>query len=358
MSIFQRTKSGFSHLLNKRPLNSSTEIRITHLCTQRCRQCRIYERQNTPASMTLDMFKTVTKKLREYGSHIGFISGGEPTMVPYLDEILVDAKQTFPVATTLVTGLYNRTDIIKRVGQTAFDLDINIQTSLDGLDETGDYIRGAPNFSDTVLRHMALLSKLRGNSKSLLYCNIVISNLNLDQVPELIAQAKDLGWKATIGLYHNLTETTHKDDELVIRPDARLDRLLKFLDGNTDILNLNSFIKGIKPFIAGNGDTPCPFVKSRFLSTRTTIYEDGNVYLCWGDEIGNIFAQSFEEIFSSETYKNRLREYTQCRGCWTTCYTQRYLLVHPRSVKELFENLHKIWRLRNLTGKKNGKLAS
>lgn len=357
MNTLKRTKFGLTNLLNRRPLNSSTEIRITHLCTQRCRQCRVYERQNKPASMTLDMFKTVAQKLRDYGSHIGFISGGEPTIVPHLDKILVEAKQTFPMATTLVTGLYNKTEIIERVGQTALDLGVNIQTSLDGLGKVGEIIRGAPGFSDTVLRHMELLAKLRGSSKSLLYANIVLSDLNLDQVPQLISRAKDLGWKATIGLYHNLTETTKDDNELTIHPGARLERLLEFLYGNTDILNLNSFIRGIGSFIAEASATPCPFVQSRFLSTRTTIYEDGGVHLCWGGEIGNIFTQSLYEIFNSETYKNRLRQYAQCRGCWTTCYTQRYLLVHPRSVTELLDNVRKVWRLRRIDGNMNGKLA-
>jgi MoaA/NifB/PqqE/SkfB family radical SAM enzyme len=357
LNKLHRTKQGFTQLINKRPLNSSTEIRITHLCTQRCRQCQIYDRQCEPASMTLNMFKTIAQKLRDYGAHIGFISGGEPTLVPHLEDILIQAKETFPVATTLVTGLYNKTRVIERVGRAALELGANIQTSLDGLGKVGDNIRGVSHFSDTVLNHMELLSKLRRNSKSLLYANIVLSNLNLDQVPQLIARAKDLDWEVTIGLYHNLTQTSRGDGELSVRQGPRLDRLLEFLDGNLNILNLNSFIRGIGPFVAKGNTHPCPFVQSRFLSTRTTIYEDGGVYLCFGGEIGNIFTQSLSEIFSSDTYKNRLREYAQCPGCWTTCYTQRYLLVHPRSLTELVDNVRKIRRVRRPDSTKNEKLA-
>ena len=173
MNTLQRTKLGISHFINKLPLNSSTEIRITRLCTQRCRQCQVYERKTQPASMTVDMFKWVAQRLQEYGSHIGFISGGEPTMVPHLDKILIEANKTFPLATTLVTGLYHKTSVIESITQIAFDLGINIQTSLDGLNSVGDYIRGAPNFSKTVLKHMELLSRMRSNSKSLLYANNV-----------------------------------------------------------------------------------------------------------------------------------------------------------------------------------------
>ena len=333
---------GISHGVRSRPLNSSTEIRLTYLCSQRCRQCSVYERKTKPAIMTLEDLRLVTKRLREYGAHIGFISGGEATLVPHLDKILIEAKRTFSIATSLVTGLYNKTEVIERFGKVALENNINIQTSLDGLGEIGDSLRGVKDFSETVLGHMKLLSERRGNSKSLLYANVVLNNLNLDQVPELIKRARDLGWKTTIGLYHTLTATTRTDDEMNLRPGKRLDDVLQFLDDNQDILNLNSFIRGIKPFIETQSNNICPFVKSRFLSTRTTIMENGDVHLCYGAPIGNILQSNLKDIFSSENYNQRLESYHKCKGCWTTCYTQRYLLVHPRSITELFENYNKI----------------
>jgi len=198
---------------------------------------------------------------------------------------------------------------------------------------------------------MKLLSQLRGNSKSLLYANIVLNNLNLDQVPELIKRARDLGWKTTIGLYHTLTTTTRTDEEMRLLPGKRLDNIIEFLDGNQDILNLNSFIRGIKPFIESHSNEICPFVDSKFLSTRTTIMENGDVHLCYGAPIGNIFQNNLKEIFNSEEYKQRLDSYRLCQGCWTTCYTQRYLLVHPRSIKELYENFKKVKLTKSKTHK-------
>ncbi|MBL7093934.1 radical SAM protein [candidate division KSB1 bacterium] len=342
MKKISQVIKGISHGVGGRPLNSSTEIRLTYLCSQRCRQCSVYERTTKPAIMSYENFQLVAKRLREYGAPIGFISGGEATLVPHLDKILLEAKKTFSIATSLVTGLYNKTEVIECFGRIALENNINIQTSLDGLGKIGDSLRGVKDFSDTVLGHMKLLSELRGNSKSLLYANIVLNNLNLDQVPELIKQARDLGWKTTIGLYHTLTATTRTDDEMSLRLGKRLDDVLQFLDGNQDILNLNSFIRGIKPFIENKFFNICPFVDSKFLSTRTTIMENGDVHLCYGAPIGNIFKNSLKEIFSSEDYKQRLESYRKCQGCWTTCYTQRYLLVHPRSIKELFENYKKI----------------
>ena len=344
-ALLKNSPQALTNAWKSRPLNSSTEVRLTRLCTQRCRQCQVYERHTKPASMDIRMFSDIAAQLRAYGAYIGFISGGEATMVPDLPEILLEAKKTFPVATTLVTGLYHKTEIIRSIGRICLDNDINIQTSLDGFGEIGDILRGAKNFSDTVLKHMEMLALMRGSSRSLLYANIVLSNLNLEQVPELIAAAKRLGWKSTIGLYHHLTETTRNEDNLSVQPGERLDRLVAFLDHNPDILNLNAFIRGIAPFISQGATTPCPFVASRFLSTRTTIMENGDLHLCWGGPVGNLFSQSMAEIFSSDAYRERLAAYGSCRGCWTTCYTQRYLLAHPRSLSEGFDNGRKIFHM-------------
>jgi len=292
--------------------------------------------------MNLGEFKIVAKRLRDYGAYIGFISGGEATLVPELDKILIEAKQTFSVATTLVTGLYNRKKIIQYIGTIALENNINIQTSLDGLGPLGDFLRGVRNFSETILSNMKWLADHRNGSSSLLYANIVLNNLNLDQIPELIKRARDLGWKTTIGLYHTLTETTRSDDAMRLRPGKRLKKVLQFLDGNHDIMNLNSFIKGIEPFIDGKQKKICAFVDSPVLATRVTIMENGDVHLCYGAPIGNIFENSLETIFSSEQYHQRLDVYRRCNGCWTTCYTQRYLLVHPPSFNELVNNFKKI----------------
>lgn len=331
--------------LKRQPLNASTEIRLTRLCSQRCRQCSVYERKTDPPCMTLEQFRLICQRLKEYGAFVGFISGGEATLVPDLDQMLMEAKKTFQLSTTLVTGLYNRSDVIHRIGRLALDQNIHIQTSLDGLGELGDDLRGVKDFSETVLKHMQWIAFNRGNSKSILYANIVLNNRNLDQVPELIKRIRDLGWKATIGMYHTLTQTTRSDDALRLRPSSRLDNLLAFLDNNPDILNLNSYIEGISDFVAGKPPGICAFLDAPVLTTRTTVMEDGAVHLCYGDPIGNIFDEPFLNIFTGSKYHRRLEEYRACHGCWTTCYTQRYLLVHPRSVKEIASNIRKLLTL-------------
>lgn len=328
--------------IRRRPLNASTEVRITRLCTQRCRQCSVYERTTHPPTLSFDRFRTIARKLREYGAFIGFISGGEPTLVPHLDRILMEAKKTFRLATTLVTGLVNDTRAVRRAARTALDHDIHIQTSLDGLGAVGDDLRGVRRFSDTVLRHMEWIADHRGGSGSLLYANIVLNQKNLHQVPELVRTANDAGWKTTVGLYHSITKTTRADAELRVVPGPRLDELIRHLRNHPGILNLDAFLSGIPRFVEGGRSDGCAFVDAPVLATRTTVMENGDVHLCWGDPIGNLLDEDLQDIFGGGDYHRRIDGYRGCRGCWTTCYTQRYLLVRPRSPKQLLHNIKKV----------------
>jgi MoaA/NifB/PqqE/SkfB family radical SAM enzyme len=335
-----------NNLTARRPFNSSTEVRVTYKCTQRCRQC-VIPFKNTH-TMTVDEFSRVMANLREYGAYVGFISGGEATMVDGLEAMLLEAKRTFAYATTLVTGLYNRPEKIERIARVCLENGIHIQTSFDGLGEIGDELRGVKHFADVVSDRMRLITELRRRiqknvrRKSLLYANTVISDRNLDQVPDIVAHVKSLGWKSTIGMYHTLTFSTRYNDDMIVRPGPRLDNVIRFLDGNPDILNLDAFIRGIPPYVEDPNLNWCPFVKSPYLSTRTTIMENGDVHLCKGNPIGNVFRQSLKEIFSSYEYRKRIDEYKSCNGCWTTCYTQRYLLVRPKSIGEAVKNVRKL----------------
>ncbi len=334
--------------MQNRPLNSSTEIRITRLCSQRCRQCNVYNRRTVPASLDLKRFRLIASRMRDYGAYVGLISGGEPLLAADLEEILLEAKRTFSVAVTLVTGLYHRPELVERVARVAMDNEINIQTSLDGLGPLGDDLRGVADFSATVTDRMRRIARIRANSasRSLLYANIVINNRNLEQVPRLLKVIAECGWQATVGLYHTLTKTTRQDDELILRPGPSLSRVLRLISQSPIVLNLKSFVRGIEQAARGNYPRSCPYLDAPLLSTRTVIMEDGQVYLCRGEPIGNIFQQDLSEIFSGPAYRERLDEYRHCPGCWASCYAERYLLFHPPSFGDLMDTLLKVYHLR------------
>jgi hypothetical protein len=133
---------------------------------------------------------------------------------------------------------------------------------------------------------------------------------------------------------------------LKLQPGKRLDKLLEYLLNHDEIMNLNTYVKGISHYVKGNPVDFCAFVDAPVLTTRTTIMENGDVHLCYGQPIGNLFEKSLKSIFNSREYTDRLQDYRTCRGCWTTCYTQRYLLTHPRSLKEFIHHIKKVSTLK------------
>jgi len=336
------------HLCVDKPINSVTEIKVTRLCNQRCRQCNIHENREGNPYMSLQEYKIVLQRLKKYGSLVGMISGGEPLLHPDIIEILKLAKDTFPLSVSLVTGLYFDYDKISDVIEFCLKQGINIQTSLDGLGEMGSYLRGVEQHSEIVLANMKKITECKNElgSSSFTYVNCVLSTKNLTQVPEIIHKSKDAGWEVTIGLYHSLLDTTIEDDEMKITDAEKLHQTVDFLKGNSAILNLNSFIEGIPRIL--NTDFPdyCPFVDGKRTATRLTIMHNGELHLCKGGATGNLFEQDLDEIFSGIEYKNRLEKYTHCDGCWSSCYTQKYLLFHPQGFKQASEHLRKLLNLK------------
>jgi len=352
MSLIDVTKlagRAASCWLHRRPMNTSTEMRITRLCSQRCRQCDVYNRRTQPPSLDSSRFRILARRLRDYGAHVGLISGGEPLLAPDVEDILQEARKTFPVAVTLVTGLYDGIRRVERVARAALDQEINIQTSLDGLGALGDDLRGVTDFAPTVTDRMRRIARLkaRSNARSLLYANVVINNRNLDQVPDLLDRIAECGWQATVGLYHTLTETTRTDSELILRPGPRLREILSRIRSHPALLNLDAFIRGIESAAGGRYPRFCPYLDAPVLSTRTVVMEDGEVYLCRGGSIGNLFDQDLEEIFAGPVYRQRLQEYRNCPGCWASCYAERYLLFHPPNIEDFLDTVRKVHRLRS-----------
>ncbi len=351
LNLLKNCAKATIHFINNHPINFVSEIKITHLCNQRCRQCNIYEKHTEPKHLTFKNFQKVAHRMQEYGSFVGMISGGEPLLNPDLPKILHCSKKVFPLSTSLISGLYFDYTKISTIMDICLNKNINIQTSLDGLGNIGDYLRGIPKFSETVLKNMEKISvrKEQIESKSFLYANCVLSAINLHQVPDIIQACKNVGWNITIGLYHSLIETTKKDNEMIINKLKHKNKFyetLEYLKDNPYILNLNSFIEGLPRILTNDFPDYCPFVDGKRTSTRLTIMENGDLHLCGDGKIGNILKTDLKTIFTSNTYEEKLAHYQKCNGCWSSCYTQKYLLTHPQNIKQLFHNIRKLLNLK------------
>jgi MoaA/NifB/PqqE/SkfB family radical SAM enzyme len=336
-AIIQSCIKAGRHFFNNMPLNTVTEVKITRLCNQRCRQCTIYKKKETPPYLSFSQFQKIGKRLRQYGSFVGMISGGEPLLHPDIRAILTHSMEIFPVSVSLVTGLYFPYEKISATISHCLEENINIQTSLDGLGPLGDDIRGVSNYSSTVLNCMEKIAKEKEKrgSNSFLYVNCVLSGKNLEQVHTIIETIQNTGWKTTIGLYQTMTPTTQYDDDMIIRDQESFLKVVEYLQSSPNILNLPTYIEGLPRILTRNYPDFCPFVDGKRTATRLTIMENGDIYLCYGEKIGNLLQDNLENILKGQEYHLRLAEYEQCQGCWSSCFTQKYLLLHPQNIREL-----------------------
>jgi len=347
-ALIQSCIKAGKHFFNNMPLNTVTEIKITRLCNQRCRQCTIYKKKGAAPHLSFSQFRKIGRRLRKYGCFVGMISGGEPLLHPDIQKILTYAKEIFPVSVSLVTGLYFPYGKISAMVSQCLEENINIQTSLDGLGIIGDDIRGVPDHSSVVLKNMEKIAqeKEKRGSHSLLYVNCVLSEKNLKQVPKIIQTAQNIGWKTSIGLYQTMTPTTQYDDDMVIRDQESFLKVVEFLQSSPDILNLPTFIEGLPRVLSQDYPDSCPFIDGKRTATRLTIMENGDIYLCYGEKIGNILQDNLENILKGQEYHLRLAEYSQCQGCWSSCFTQKYLLLHPQNIKQLVRHAESLFNLR------------
>ena len=327
-------------VIARRPANTATEIRITRLCSQRCRQCAIPIGAVPADTMPLDAFRALAAKIRNYGAGAGFISGGEPTLHPQLPEILEEAVRTFPLACTLNTNLDNSAEVIRERVGCALRLGVNVQTSIDGLGDLGDNLRGGDQVAERVLRQMAELREMKEQlgSRSILYCNTVLNGLNLDDVARISERVRAVGWKSSIGSYHDLTLHTRRDNPLFLEKTEKLQNLIDRLLTTPDVVTLPAMLRGIPRHAAGEEAKRCAYTEAPSLASRILIRENGDVYLCKGKPIGNALRDPLASILSGEIYHRRLEEYDSCPGCWNNCYTQKLLLIKPGSLRGAWEN--------------------
>lgn len=89
------------------------------------------------------------------------ISGGEPTIVPEMPEIIEIAAKRFPFGFNLNTNLYAPFGRIERALEAAVRFGGSIDISFDGFGKTADKRRGASDVSDRVLENLSHLQSLQ-----------------------------------------------------------------------------------------------------------------------------------------------------------------------------------------------------
>jgi len=323
------------------PTKPPGKLTATNRCTQTCPMCNSYVlAQERPAMLTAEDFAFYLERLAPYRIAACTICGGEPTIAPDMPEILTLAQKHFPFGVMIISNFYGNTKRIMRVMETALRLNIKINCSFDGFGEAADKQRGARNVAEHVLRHlkMVIQRKKELGSQSSITLHTVLSDLNVQQYPQILELVEELGVYHTVGPVNTFDyEQCNPGEMPTLTPSPELDQAIQaalkngFLAGQS-----HAFVRGIPAYAARQSPKICPYLTPGLSRMYLFMEPNGDISLCDRQPIGNLRAQTLEEMFQGETYKERLEKYIKpCPGCWYSCFVELPLLLQPKNLLRL-----------------------
>lgn len=343
----------------------SVQWHLTSECGNKCRHCYMGEiddndkNNNLDVETLKDLFHNIEKFSKNRNVDINYIfTGGDPLLYKGFFELLNELNKynkKYIILGNPDTIDRNNVSRLCRLGLTEF------QMSLDGLEETHDWVRGNGKFKKAIegvkilhefnIRVRIMFTLYRYNLNDLIPLMEVLAKNNVDEF------SFDIG--IPIGNANNLgNEVPHKEElisifERYINEKHRLNKMgYKTVFGEKSSLMLLYRLQNNRYGTIENNSCEC--VGGCHIGwTSTCILEDGSVVACRRLPIsfGKLTEQSFEDIWlgSEQVRKFRRKEnwtkcskcelYSWCRGCpaFTYAITGDRFEKNPLCWKEINE---------------------
>lgn len=315
----------FNHITNflmRRPSLFLCSIRLTSLCSQACLQCRIPS-QSDGSYIGIKDFDLICRKLYAHGTRILILSGGEPAIHPQLEDIFATARKYRFRALSILTNLYYSEAQQERVINLSMKYNVAIHTSYDGLDETADRLRGAKNVQATVERAMNRINELRNSG---LYqhkptATVVVSALNIDQFPAILARLQGLDWNINADLYRWGSINHREQDVLKLNDTAKVMETIQLIKKAKNLKTPLWYYDGLIRRLSGKLTKQCPYLISPTFGSKFFVHENGELHTCMDKSIGNLLTEEVKDIFKSQAWIDMQHSFANCQGCWNNCYT-------------------------------------
>ena len=333
--MLSRFQKNLPSLISRRPGFLFTEILLTYRCPQSCLQCSIPDQAENIKAMTFNDFKNIIDRLDSYGTHGIILSGGEPLLHTRLFEFMdYISGKNFSYLHILST-LYGTNSNIKTFIHKILEHRISLTCSFDGFDGVADHLRGAKNVSDILIDNIEYLddeNKKLGNPIKT-SANIVISQINIHQIPEILRYFEKLGWMVNVDLYRSYSK--NGNDPLKIANISDLSELLDEIKSFKSVKTPHWILDGYIDFM--NNDFPklCPYLDAPVTGSKFFVQPNGDVKVCKNTVIGNLLNQQPGELVNSERWQEQIKLFEACTGCWNTCYTLSSKLSNYFNLREL-----------------------
>jgi len=336
---------------------------ITHRCDLTCKMCGIWRYGNKKEELSLDEIQVVAKRLANIGVVQVSLGGGEP----FAREDLPEICHIFTQAGLNTRVLTNAVNVPEEKLQACIDAGVkNFSISLDSLyPERFDYICEHPGSWDAAVKNMSFLANKLHGSGGLLVMNCVVSNLNLEEIPDMIRFAKALGFSVSLLPIELLPDAKagvrnwearfirHRPEMgLVAGPQGkvgdRVDRTYKEViqmkkDG-WPVFNSLPYLQSSREYLK-TGRFPAEGCDAGRL--YFSISPNGQFTICHRTSHGyrHILDDGFEEFFQSAEYeRKRMLEAGSCEGCMRACWIDTSSMF--RNIRGFFETAQLTLRTR------------
>jgi MoaA/NifB/PqqE/SkfB family radical SAM enzyme len=318
--------------------------------------CGIWRYGNAKEELSIPEVKQVASRMKKLGVAQVSIGGGEPFARDDLEELV----KCFLDENLNVRVLTNGIGIpVSRIDRMIDDGLCNFSISLDSLyPERFDYICEKEGSWDEAVRTMVHISnRLKGKRGALPTINCVVSNLNLEELPDMVRFAKEIGfaisflpielledtksgvrnWEARFIRYRPEMGVHTNDDsnEVIRRVDKTYQQIIKMKANGASILNSTPYLKASREYLK-TGKFPlegCDAGRLYF-----SIAPNGQFTICHRTQHQHLdfLDPGFEEYFKTKLYEHRrLIEIGNCEGCMRACWIDTSSMF--RTVQGFFE---------------------
>lgn len=301
----------------------TVEIDPTNVCNSACWWCSTQDlRQRTRKSLDRERVLVLLQELQQFGVRsVVFKGGGDPTMVGWIDEAVERAK-TLGLGVGLNTNGARMTDqlhaaLVAHGSWVRFSVDAASYETYRKVHRTNEWERVVANISELVRRRACSESALQ------IGINHNLDQYNIGEVPLMISQAREWGvdYVSIRPVYWNIApeEARTEAQDLRTRVAAALEEA-RGLIRESDSMEVK--IGNIRNAVGHDIDDPGDCLAPALVGI---VGADGEVAPCCDlrghaqYSFGNIYEQSFVEIWGSSRRLEVLRRHTACRECDPHC---------------------------------------
>ncbi len=326
------------NLVQKKPQIFNLNVNCTNACNQQCPMCNAELETKDSSFLPAKKYEEYLNALKPYHPATCTLSGGEPTIIPELPQIIDLSVKYFPFGVALNSNFYSGNHRFQDNMTAALKAGIRISCSFDAFGNAANRQRGAKNVEEKTIENMKWVAskKKELGSKSMLIVHTVISDITIDHVEQIFDLSKELGFEQRIAPAINFYyQKSHHPDAPGLKPSAKLKQVLDHALNERGLKQNPHFIKGIYAYAKREAPKLCPYTTRPFETHKIFLDPNGDVSLCDRHPIGNLLENSFEEMLKTPIYAQKQKDHENCAGCWMACFVEPILAIQRHHKKTL-----------------------